>query len=181
MKGIIFQCAVEMVKDQFGGAETLKKILAEMGIFEETKIVIFEDLPDEMSLDFIRAAAKVLGVTEDDVMLAFGDYWVNVFAYRKYRVVYAKYKTAKEFLTGMDQTHVWATQSIDGATPPQFIFESTDDNILLMHYISSRNLEKILEGLIKGVLRFFGEKGVVEKMESDKPGASCAFKITFQN
>ncbi len=180
MKGIILQCGVEMVKDQFGGADTLKKILAEMGISEEKKIVIFEDLPDKMSLDFIKAAAKVLGLTEDEVMLAFGDYWVNVFAYRKYRVVYAKYKTAKAFLIGMDQTHAWATQSIDGATPPQFIFESSDDDTLLMHYISARHLDKILEGLIKGVLRYFGEKGLVERIESDKPGASCAFKITFQ-
>lgn len=180
MKGIILQCAINLVKDQFGGDETLKKILSEMGINEEMKVVVFEDLPDEMCLDFIKAAAKVLGVTEDDVMLAFGDYWVNVFAYRKYRVVYAKYKTAREFLIGMDKTHAWATQSIDGATPPQFVFETLNDDTLLMHYISARALDKILEGLIKGVLRFFKEEGVVERIESDRPEACCAFKITFR-
>jgi len=64
--------------------------------------------------------------------------------------------------------------------PPKFIFESPEDDILIIHYISARNLDKILEGLIKGVLRFFKEKGAAERIKSDKPGAFCAFKITFQ-
>ena len=169
---------MELIKNKFGN-DALKKILQESGIKEDTEIIIFEDSPDELCLKFISAAAKTLNISEEEVMLAFGDYWVNEFASKKYRIVFAKYLSAKDFLMAMDKTHDWATQSMEGASPPRFEFEENNTHTLIMHYFSARKLDKILEGLINGVLRYFKEEGTVEKMMSNRDGAHCAYKITF--
>jgi len=179
MKGIINQCAVELVKNKFG-EEKLKQILKEAGLPEDIEIVALEDYPDEVTVKFIEAASKVLNITPEDVMLAFGDYWVNEFAPKKFRVIYGKYKTAKDFLRGMDETHKWATQTMEGSTPPHFEYEEPDENTIIMHYFSRRKLTKILEGLIKGVLKYFKTEAEVTQIDSDKPGAVCAFKIVFK-
>jgi len=179
MKGIINECAVELVKTKFG-EDKLKAILKDAGLPEDLEIVSLEDYPDEVSIKFIMSAAKVLGITPDDVMMAFGDYWINEFTPKKFKMIFAKYKTAKDFLKGMDDTHKWATQYMEGATPPHFEYEEPAPNTLIMHYYSKRKLDKILEGSIKGVLKYFKQEGTVEKVTSSKPNAFCAFKIVFK-
>lgn len=179
MKGIINQCAVELVKNKFG-EEKLKAILKDAGLPVDLEIIALENYPDEVSIKFINSAAKILGITPDDVMLAFGDYWVNEFAPKKFKLIYAKHKTAKDFLKGMDDTHKWATESMEGSTPPHFEYEEPDSNTLIMHYFSRRKLVKILEGLIKGVLKYYKQEASVEQIPSSKPNAVCAFKIVFK-
>jgi len=179
MKGIINQCAVELLKNKFG-EDKLLAVLKETGLPEDLEIVTLEDYPDEISIKFITAAAKVLNITPDDVMLAFGDYWVNEFAFKKFKIIFAKYNNAKDFLKGMDSTHRWATETMEGATPPHFEYESPDNNTLIMHYFSKRKLIKILEGLIRGVIKHFNVQADVIQIASNKPGAVCAFKIIFK-
>ena len=180
MKGIINQCAIKLVIEKFG-EDKLQQILSELGLGKDFEIIALEDYPDQITIDFIMAAAKVLKITPEDVMIAFGDYWVNEKKKKKFRMIFAKNKTAKELLMAMDSTHVWATQSIEGSKPPHFEYEELDENTLIMHYFSERKLEKILEGLIKGVFRYYKQDGSVTRIDTDRPQAACAFKITFKN
>lgn|GEM_PF-216665 len=178
MKGIINLCVVSLVKEKFGD-EALKKVLKEAGLPENFEVIELEDYPDEVSVKFINAAAKVLNLKPEDIMIAFGDYWINDFAPKKYRIIYKKYNNAKDFLKGMSDTHMWVMSSIEGAKPPKFEFEEPNTNVLIMHYFSNRKLEKILEGLILGVIKYFNVKAEVKRIESSKNNAQCAFEIKF--
>lgn len=178
MKGIINLAAISLVKEKFG-EEALKNILKEAGLSDNLEILELEDYPDEVTIKFINASAKILNLKPEDIMIAFGDYWVNEFSPKKFKIIYKKYNNAKDFLKGMSETHEWATSSIEGATPPKFEYEEPDTNTLIMHYFSNRRLEKILEGLILGVLKYYKEKAEVKKIQSSKCNACCAFEIKF--
>lgn len=179
MKGIVLQCAIDLVRS-LHGEEILKKALSNTGIPENSEIIIFEDYPDELALKFIQSIADITQTPPKEIWVAFGNYWILKFAKKKFRIVYGKYSNAREFIKGLDETHRWATQSIEGATPPRFIFEEPDDKTLIIHYFSKRKLDALMLGQIQGVLRHFNEDGIIEKIESDQKSAHCAFRITFQ-
>lgn len=97
---------------------------------------------------------------------AFGDYWVNDYAPNIYKSVYNKYKSAREFILGMDDVHMMITQTVTNATPPRFTYNFTDDKTLMVTYKSSRGLIDIYTGLAKGLGRYFNEKLTVTKIDN---------------
>lgn len=99
---------------------------------------------------------------------AFGDYWVNVYSQKMYRVYYELVKTAKGFLLKMDSVHVASTKCIPGANPPRFDYEWKDKKILIMKYKSQRGLIDFMVGLIKGVGKYYKEDLKVTRLGSDK-------------
>jgi hypothetical protein len=99
---------------------------------------------------------------------AFGDYWVNEYSQRIYRVYYDGCKMAKEFLLKMDSVHVASTRNMPNAHPPRFEYEWKDDKTLIMHYKSPRGLIDFMVGLIKGVAKYYKEDLKITELDDKR-------------
>ena len=73
------------------------------------------------------------------------------------------YKTAKEFLLGMDAIHVTVTKEVPNAHPPRFDYEQKGENTLLMTYKSDRGLVDLFISLVKGVGIYYKQELKVTK------------------
>ena len=131
-------------------------------------ILPISDIDDQVVMNVIKSTCDVLNLSLEQVADAFGDYWVNVYTQKIYRVHYLDCNTSKDFLLKMDYVHVMVTNNIPNARPPRFEYEWKDQKTLIMKYKSHRNLIDFLVGLIKGVGKFYKEDLKVTKLTNDK-------------
>jgi len=126
------------------------------------------DIDDQVVMNVIKSACDVLNLSLEQLADASGDYWVNVYTQKIYRVHYLDCNTSKDFLLKMDYVHVMVTNNIPNARPPRFEYEWKDQKTLIMKYKSHRNLIDLLVGLIRGVGKFYKEDLKVTKLTNDK-------------
>ena len=172
MKGTIAICLQDLVKTKFG-EDNWKTILVKSGLPKDTVIYGHHDIEDEVIMKVINNTCEVLGITLQQAADAFGEYWMTEYAPKKYFAFFSEKKTAKEFLLNMDKLHIKMTDKLENAKPPKFTYKEIDKKTIIMTYISSRNLEPIWIGLIKGVGKYFNEKINIENLSKN------SVKITF--
>ena len=167
MKGTIVKCLEELVTSQFS-QEVWEKSLQDAGISESTVFWPMGNVDDLQVMDIITAVCTNLGITFEQAADAFGDYWVNVYSQRMYPLYYQRNPTARDFLLHLDQVHTEMTQRMEDASPPRFEYEWVNDNTLIMHYHSHRDLVDFVVGLARGVGKHYGEPLQVSKVGPDK-------------
>ena len=167
MKGVIALALKEMVVEKFG-PEKWKNTLIKAGIDKEPLILPITNVDDSVVLKIVDSVCNVLNISLIQAADAFGDYWVNVYSQKIYRVYYLDCKTAKEFLLKMDEVHATVTKNIPNAHPPKFEYEWKNEKTLIMKYKSQRGLIDFMVGLIHGVGKFYGETLKVTKLGDDK-------------
>ncbi len=167
MKGVIAVCLSELVKEKFG-KDKWEAALEGAGLKKTTFFMPSANIEDEAVLKVIGSVCEVLGITLLQAADAFGDYWVNVYAPKIYKVYYRGKDNAKDFLLEMDNVHKAVTQRIAGAKPPRFEYAWENDKTLVITYKSARGLIDFFIGLVKGVGKHFNERLVVTKMSSQK-------------
>ena len=166
MKGTILKCLQELVISNFG-KDKWEKSLEDVGLKKSTLILPIMDFDDSLTMKIIEAVCKILNISLTQAADAFGDYWVNVYSQKMYNNYY-KGKTVKEFLLNMDNIHVEITKTLKNARPPRFDYEWKDDKTLIMHYKSYRGLIDFVNGLVKGVGKFYKEDIKVTKLGTSK-------------
>jgi len=179
MKGIINKGIQEMVEAKFG-KEAWEKVKSLAGC-REPFFAISQDYPDELTLNLIKAASQVSGLSEETVQVEYGKFIVPN-TLKNYYPIYFKLagSSPREFLLNMDRIHQQVTRSIPQARPPKFEYEETPDGKLLMHYKSSRGLCAVLKGLTLGVGLYFNQELQVREMASMHKGESqCTMEVTF--
>jgi hypothetical protein len=167
MKGSVVQAMKEMIVEKYG-AQKWQEALVKAGINKEPLILPISDIDDQVVMNIIKSACDVLNLSLEQVADDFGDYWVNVYTQKIYRVHYLDCNTSKDFLLKMDSVHVMVTKNIPNAHPPRFEYEWKDEKTLIMKYKSHRNLIDFLVGMIKGVGKFYKEDLKVTKLSNDK-------------
>ena len=166
MKGVIFRCLRELVLERFG-EDVWKKVLKESGLDEDFNVPPVGFVEDEIVLKIVQNLCKVANVSLEGVADLFGDYWVNVYSQRIYKVFYDEAKNAKDFILKLDRVHWLMTRNIPYANPPRFDYEWIDDNTLLMKYKSQRSLIDFAVGLLKGVRRYYNADFDVSKVDDN--------------
>lgn len=179
MKGVINKGVQELVETKFG-AEAWDNV-KELANCEEPFFSISEDYPDKMTLDLIKAASEVSGLSAETVMLEFGKFWVPNTGAKSYPTFFKLAgKTAREFLLNLNTVHKKVTKSIPNTKPPRFKYEELPDGRLLMHYQSERGLNTVLRGLILGVGIYFDEELQVKEITNMNNGVTqCTMEVTF--
>ncbi len=167
MKGVIAICLKDMVEANYG-ADKWNTILETAAVDPKLSLMAFADIDDAVVLNILTATTKVLKITSVQAADAFGDYWVNVYAQKMYKGMFAGKNSAKELLLSMDNVHVGVTQNIKNSHPPRFEYEWKNEKTLIMTYKSERGLLDIFIGLIKGVGKLYKEKLIVSKIGTDK-------------
>jgi hypothetical protein len=110
----------------------------------------------------------VLGITQQQAADAFGRYWACAYAPKLYGAYYTGVRSAKEFLLKLDDIHVATTRAIHNARPPRFIYETVDDNTLIMEYRSDRQMLPFFMGLVRGIAQHYGETAIVSSAGGNK-------------
>ena len=126
MKGVINKGIQEMIEAKFG--HVLWEKIKERAGCEEPAFVLSIDYPDEMSVALVQAAAEILDLPMESVMIDFGRYWVPNTGKSQYPSYFALAgATPGEFLLNLDRIHEHVTQNIPGAKPPRFEIEELAD------------------------------------------------------
>lgn len=167
MKGVIAECMARLVTDK-KGKSVWEAVLREAGLDANDTFLPTDDVPDEQVVRLADATARVLGMTREQTAEAFGEYWINQYAPKIYRIYFSRFESSREFLEGMDDLHDKVTRNVPNARPPRFEYEEVDEKTLIMTYKSSRNMLEFFVGLVRGVGRHFGEDLKIFKLGGDR-------------
>jgi hypothetical protein len=155
MKGTIVKCLEEAVSKH--GPDKWKATLAKAGI-PNAAFGTLDDVEDKLVLDLVHAAASVLGIPVASAMEAFGEHWSVTYAPSIYGVYFDKAKSARELLLNLAAIHVRMTANMKNASPPQFTYDDSAPDTLVMRYSSKRGMVALMPGLVRGVGKYYKEQ-----------------------
>lgn len=167
MKGVIIKCLKDMIHEKFG-RDKWTKILETSGLDPYMAIKALDDIEDSDVIKIVESTCKVLGITLPQAADTFGDYWVNVFAPKIYKIYYEGLNSAKEFILYMDKLHTRVTNHVPNSIPPKFEYNWQDETTLIVNYKSHRGLIDFFVGLAKGVGKYFKEDIKVTKLSEEQ-------------
>jgi hypothetical protein len=174
--GIIFTSFRHFVTNRFG-REQATRLWA-----DEPQYLITEAYGDAV---FTRLFAKVAEETDsgpDELLRDFGVFAAE----RTFVLLYPSYfdvaGDARTFLlTVENRIHELVRATVPDARPPQLHVEPLGDDGVRILYTSPRRLCVLLEGLVQGTARHFGEEAEVVEVECMQRGApACVFEVRLR-
>jgi hypothetical protein len=168
MKGVITSCLALLVETQYG-ADKWRAIMKDAGAEAVAGLrLATSDVNDAIAARLFESTARVLGLSLEQAMDAFGDYWCGTYAPAIYKNDYKRFTSAREMILGMDYVHVAVTQNSSNGRPPRFDFTWEDERTVLVTYRSSRNMIDLYVGIARGVGKYFKERLTVRKVSPDQ-------------
>jgi len=167
MKGVIVNCLESLVSEEFGH-QKWEEILGKAGLSGYSFFLAIDDIDDSTVLKVIQTACNVLNVSQSQLADVFGEYWINIYAPKYYKIYYMGVTSAKEFLLKMNDLHQKVTKSMPKANPPRFEYIHVSDNRLIMKYNSKRGLIDFMIGLIKGVGHYYKENLTLRRLPDNQ-------------
>ena len=163
MKAMIVHCLKEMFDENYDPdiyAEACK-----VASIENKHYLNNQDIEDEKVITLFTSLSKHMHIDIKALFDAFGEYFNCVFAQKYFKSYYGTYKNTKDLLKAIDKIHVNVESMYGGSTPPRFNVEE-QDNKLIIHYKSDRNLIDLLVSLTKGVGKFYNENISIKKIDN---------------
>jgi hypothetical protein len=145
----------ELVIDQFGAAEW-DEIRTRAGVGEMV-FLSAEQYPDELTYTMLGAAAEVLGMPLEEILMQFGEYWIVKTARDGYGgMLLANGKSLPEFLINLPSLHNRVAMLFPHLEPPHFSLTEVTGESLKLHYRSKRpGLTSFVIGLLRGLGKMF--------------------------
>jgi hypothetical protein len=171
MYGLVNQ-GVHDLAVTLGGEPLWERIVAAAAVGDE-QFVSMSTYPDEVTYRLVTAASTVLGLTEDEVLHAFGRHWVLYTAARGYGAIFDTMgRDLPEFLANLDAMHARLSLSMPDLTPPSFVCEELGSGRLRLEYWSDRpGLAPMVAGLLAGLGERFCTTVLVTHTVSSADGA----------
>jgi hypothetical protein len=147
---------------------------------ESDEFAIMEPYPDELTYQMVKHGAQVTGVPEEELISAFGEFWVTFTDRAGYGALFeVAGDSLADFLLGLDELHARVGRSFPKLKPPSFRFDVIDRSTLRMHYLTTRNgLCPFVSGLLKGLSHRFRTPLDVTDLECRARGADhCVFLL----
>lgn len=177
MKGIVFNLLEEVVILHHG-ADTWDQILDQADV--RGVYTSLGSYPDEDMHQLVSAAANLLDIPSNDVILWFGRNAMPLLAER-YPHFFAAHDSTRPFLVDLNSIiHPEVRKVYSGAIVPVFDFHDADDGALLMGYHSERKLCALAQGFSEGAADHYGEVLVFKHLTCMHHGDDkCLFHISF--
>lgn len=177
MKGIIFNLLEEIVREEHGEA-TWDDLLDAADL--SGAYTSLGNYPDEQLGRLITAAAAALGLPPEDVVAWAGRRALPLMA-KRFPNFFTGHRGTRGFLLTLnDIIHPEVRKLYPGADTPEFEFDVSDPDMLVMHYRSARRMCAFARGLVEGAADHFGEKVHFEQDRCMHRGdPECVFHITF--
>jgi hypothetical protein len=154
------------------GEEVWRQICEKAGWSDEV-FVRMNSYDDDITYRLVAAAAETLGVPAEDVLRAFGRYWVEYTSREGYGDLLrmSGHNTA-DLLENLDSMHSRVGLQYPDLKPPSFHVTDRDDHQLRLHYVSERaGLAPMVLGLVEGLGTLFGEEIEIVLDRSREDGA----------
>lgn len=166
MYGLVNQAISDMVTERHG-PEIWERIRERAGA-PPIPFDAMKSYPDALTYALVGAASDVLDTPAEQLLVAFGHYWVLETARRHYgHLLDLAGGTLREFLGNLDDMHGRVAITFERLQPPAFAVEELDGGDLLVHYRSDRaGLAPFVHGLLLGLADRFGTPIAVEHLES---------------
>jgi hypothetical protein len=155
MYGLVNKAVVDLVVSKFG-QDTWNAIKTKAEVDVDV-FVSMDGYPDDITYRLVGAASEVLKITPEQVLEAFGEYWVLYTAQEGYGpMLDASGTTLREFLENLDALHARVALTMPELRPPRFRLVPVDGQTMMLEYHSTRQgLAPMVVGLLKGLsIRF---------------------------
>lgn len=155
MYGLVNKAVVDLVCTKFG-QDTWNKIKQKAEVDIDV-FVSMDGYPDDVTYRLVGAASEVLGITPEQVLEAFGEWWVLYTANEGYGpLLNASGSNLREFLMNLDALHARVALTMPKLKPPRFRLIDVDPTTMRLEYHSSRKgLAPMVIGLLRGLgIRF---------------------------
>lgn len=151
MYGLVNKAVQGLICDRFG-EETWNRILEESGV-DIADFVAMQAYDDQITLDLVATASRVLDAPADGLLEAFGEYWTIYTAEEGYgSLLDSTGNTLTEFLANLDNLHTRVSLAMPDLRPPSFEYEEVSESLARLHYRSEREgLSPMVIGLLKGL------------------------------
>jgi len=178
MKGIIFNLAEEVLT-QAHGSEVWDSILERAGV--DGAYTSLGSYADQELIALVRAASEITGIEDATVVRQVGEGAMPLLAQR-YPLFFTPHTSTRAFvLTVNEIIHPEVRKLYPGADAPEFDFDTSDADVLVLGYRSSRRLCALAEGFIAGAARHYGEVADMEQVQCMNDGAaSCVIVCRFR-
>lgn len=177
MKGIVFNLLEELVEREFG-EDAWDDLLDATGL--DGTYTSLGSYPDAELFSLVGAAAEVTGRAPEELIRWFGRESMPTFV-AAHADFFAGHPSTRPFLlTITDLIHPEVRKLYPGAGVPDFEYDTSSDDVLVMYYRSGRRLCTFAEGLIEGAAKHYGEDVAITQPQCMHHGDDhCVLEITF--
>ncbi len=182
MYGLVNKAAQDFVIEGHG-EEVWQLIKTKAGV-KEAAFVSMQPYPDDITYNIVGAASEHLGADPNDILEAFGKYWIKFTMVEGYsHLLDLAGGTFPEFLNNLNNMHGHIAQSFTELKPPSFYCEEIDDETFKFEYHSDRpGLVRFVTGLLLGLGdRFKIHVGVEYMGTIDGKENSHEYKVTYKS
>jgi len=171
MYGMVNKSVESMVRSLHGDA-VWEDIKARAGV-TTISFVSNEPYDDEITYKLVGAASEVLKAPAEQILEAFGEYWVLETARGSYPdLMAATGQTLPVFLMNLNKLHVRVGMIFPKLQPPSFVCTDVQEKSLRLHHHTHRGgLAPFTIGLVKGLGKLLGTPATVSLVESREKGA----------
>jgi hypothetical protein len=180
MYGLVNKAIEELVSEQFGESKW-EEIKTRAGVLE-AGFISTQSYPDELTFKLVGAASEVLMVPADQLLEAFGEYWVLYTGAKGYGEMMSHMgDSLPDFLKNLDMLHRRVSGMMPHLQPPHFYTENeTEQSIDLVYNTHRSGLVPMLRGLITGLGKRFELQTTVNVLEIDaEKGTKAVLRITW--
>jgi hypothetical protein len=178
MKGVVFNLLEAVVRRDYGEDtwETLLEAANVDGAYSS-----LGNYPDEEMSKLVGAASSALKLPADDVVRWFGRNALPLLA-KKHPKFFEPHNSTRPFLLTLnDVIHSEVRKLYPGADVPEFTYDTSSSEVLLMHYRSPRKLCALAEGFIEATAAHYGENLSLDQPECMKRGDDkCVLRVSVK-
>ena len=127
---------------------------------------------DDVTYRLVEAVSTELGMAAEDVLVAFGEYWILYTADEGYAEMMASAgDNLREFMANLDEMHSRIALLMPSMVFPRFDVVTRDDVAFEVHYHSHRaGLTPMVLGLLRGLAKRFNESVAVRLLSARGEG-----------
>ena len=177
MKGIIFNLLEEVVSDAHGES-VWDDLLSVSGV--EGAFTSLGNYPDEDLFKLVGAASQALSLPPIAIIRWFGIEALPRLA-AKYPEFFSRHGSARPFILTLNGIiHPEVRKLYPGAATPDFEFDASSPEVLIMVYRSPRKLCALAEGLVEGAAKHYGEEVTIRHpLCMHRGDSSCRLELAF--
>ena len=177
MKGIIFILLEEVVTQEFG-ANTWDQLLEAAQV--DGTFTSLGNYPDADLFKLVGAASAALKQPPDAIVRWFGVKALPLLA-NKYPAFFERHQSTRSFILTLNGIiHPEVRKLYPGADTPDFDFDTSSPEVLVMIYRSKRKLCALVEGFVEGAAGRFDETVSIQHPHCMHRGdGNCRLELSF--
>lgn len=180
MYGIVNKAIEDLIKENFG-EEKWDAILKRSGIDIEF-FIGNEPYDDDITFKLAIAASEETGLSLQQVLIAFGEWWILRTSKEKYGAMMAAGGASlRDFLKNMPVFHNRVALIYPKLTPPEFKTSDITESSICIHYFSKRQgLQDFVRGLLLGLGKLYEVPVTIDLVASRPNGDDHdVFKVSW--